>query len=73
MQHSLSVYLLNLLRKNLCYQFDSYLYDLMIASFLHAFVVLCYLQKLKRGMPQKGMALVFSAKFLYTFIVYSIV
>ena len=31
-----------------------------ISSFLHAFVALCYLQNLKRGV-----ALVFSADFLY--------
>ena len=31
-KHSLSVYLHNLLGKNLCYQFDSYLYNLMIVK-----------------------------------------
>ena len=36
--------------------------NMYILSFLNAFVVLCYLPKLKRGME-----LVFSAGFLYTF------
>ena len=36
--------------------------SIYISSFLHAFVVLCNLPKLKRGK-----ALVFNADFLYTF------